>query len=141
MIRSEHFKLQELLDKATFELYGDDAWALFPNESIMMIDGIRDFFGVPVTCNNWLWGGSMQYRGYRPPDCPVGAAHSYHKSGRAFDFDVRGMTAEHVRTLIIMHKDDPMLKLINRLETDVSWVHTDSAQPPEGKSRIYLFRG
>ena len=135
---SKYFKIQELVPPETFKVLGDDCWEFFPDSSIMMLDGAREFFGKPVTVNNWLWGGAFKYRGYRPPECPVGAPRSYHRSGRAFDLDVKGMPAEEVRRHIVDNQDNPLLIWINRMEKDVSWVHIDSG---EGKNRIYLFKG
>jgi uncharacterized protein YcbK (DUF882 family) len=102
---------------------------------------VREFFGKPVTVNNWKWGGSFQYRGYRPPHCMVGAAQSYHKRGMAFDFDVKGLTADVVRGFIKEHQDDPLLHLIMRMESEVSWCHIDIGNIPDGKQRIYCFKG
>ena len=138
---SKYFKIEELVPKDTFEKYGDDCWKYFTDNSLRMLDGVREFFEKPVTVNNWLWGGNLQYRGYRPPDCPIGAPFSYHKSGRAFDFDVKGMSAEEVRRHILDNQDDLLLIWIERMEKDVSWVHVDTGSLPTGKGRIYLFKG
>lgn len=139
MIEAKHFKLEELIDKDSFGSYGHDAWNLFSHDAIYMIDGIREFFGKPVTVNNWLWGGNLQYRGYRPPHCTVGAPNSYHRRGQAFDFDVKGMAAEEARRHIIENQYDPLLIWIERLEGGTSWVHADTALLHDGKKRIYLF--
>jgi len=139
-VRANHFTIEELIDKETFEsLSEEDAWNLFPDKAIQMIDGIREFVNKPVTINNWKWGGVFQYRGYRPPQSTVGAAHSYHRRGKAFDFDVKDMTASLVRGLLLAHQTDPLLQWIQRIEANVSWVHCDLGVIPEGKNRIYMF--
>lgn len=138
---SRHFKVEELFDKETVQIYGADAWLFIPDESVMMVDGVRDFFGAPVTVNNWLWGGNFQYRGYRPLTCKIGAKNSYHRKCRAFDFDVKGLTAQDARNAILSNKDDERLSFITRMEADVNWVHIDNGPVPAGKERIYLFKG
>jgi hypothetical protein len=59
----------------------------------------------------------------------------------AFDFDVKGMTAANVRKEILEKCNDHRLVRIMRMEADVGWVHADIGQVPNGKSRIYLFKG
>lgn len=135
-----YFELPELVDRATYQKYGDAAWNLFHQDALEALDGIREFFAAPVTVNNWWDGkGSFQYRGYRPPDCHIGAPMSYHRRGMAFDLDVKGHDAEEVRAAIIENRDNPLLIPIQRLEAGVSWVHFDVGLIREGKSRIYLF--
>lgn len=121
--------------------WGDRCIALFSNDLLFSLDGVRDFFGVPITVNNWYGGGPFQYRGYRDPYCPIGTENSYHKRGMAADFDVQGMDADMVRERIIDHQDDPLLAKIQRLEAKVKWVHMDVGMVPEGKKRIYIFKG
>jgi hypothetical protein len=133
------FKLEELVDPQSFNDYGEGCWSFFPQESLYMLHGIRTYFNVPITINTWHSGGPFQQRGYRGPSSTIGAALSYHKRGRAFDFDVKGMTAEQVRTEIKMHQDDENLKLIQRMENKVTWCHVDCGTLKEGQSRIYLF--
>jgi hypothetical protein len=139
-MKTVHFRIEELVDKDTFLEKGEEAWGLFVPDALTMLDGIREFFDRPVTVNNWLWGGPMQFRGWRPPWCPWGAKDSYHKRGMAFDFNVKMLTAEEVRQILVENKDDPKFRLIQRLEADVRWVHADIGRLPDGKQRIYLFR-
>jgi len=133
------FRIEELVDKASFASWGEGCWNFFPQESLEMLHGIRMFLDRPVTVNNWLWGGPYQYRGYRGPGCPIGAPQSYHKRGMAYDFDVKGLTAEDVRKLLVENQDHEWLLPIKRLENKVTWVHADTGTVPAGKSRIYLF--
>jgi hypothetical protein len=135
------FRLEELVDSRSFADYGEGCWNFFPQNAIDMLHGIRTYFNVSITINNWLWGGPFQFRGYRGPSCTIGAIGSYHKRGMAFDFDVLGMTAEEARTEIKMHQDDPHLELIRRMEKSVTWVHADIAPLGKDQHRIYLFVG
>jgi hypothetical protein len=133
------FDLWELVDPQSFTDYGEGCWSFFPEKSLYMLHGIRTYFNVPITINNWRSGGPFQQRGYRGPSSTIGAALSYHKHGRAFDFDVKGMAAEQVRIEIKMHQDDPNLILIQRMEKLVTWCHADNGTLKEGQERIYLF--
>jgi hypothetical protein len=133
------FRLEELVDCQSFKDFGEGCWSFFPQDSLDMLHGIRTYFNIPITVNNWHSGGGLSFRGYRGPSCTIGAPLSYHKRGMAFDFDVKGMTAEQVRTEIKMHQDDPLLALVQRMEKKVTWCHADTAPLKEGQTRIYLF--
>ena len=138
----KYFKLPELIDRNTFMRHGEDAWKLLDSNALDALDSVREFFNAPITVNSWWEGrGSFQYRGYRPQDCPVGSQNSYHKRGMAFDFDVKGYTAEDARKVILENQDNPLLEKIQRMEDKVSWVHIDIGAVPKDKQRIYLFRG
>ena len=136
------FQLHEICDRATYELYGEKAWDLFNPDALTMLDDLREFFDCPVTCNNW-WGhpNGYQYRGYRPPDCKVGAINSLHKRGMAFDLDINSHTAEDCRKIIKLNKDNPLLARITRIEAEVPWLHIDNMDIGPHKKRIYEFKG
>ena len=51
---------------------------------LIALDRLRDRFG-SITINNYLWGGNLQYAGYRPFDSGTGSNDSQHCFGRAFD--------------------------------------------------------
>ena len=136
----KYFQIQELVDRNTYMKYGERAWMVFNPKALEALDGLREYFGVPVIVNNWWQNQNtsiMQYRGFRPQDCPVGAEHSEHKLGNAFDCTVGNYSAEHIRKKIIENEDDPLLCRIMRLEANVNWVHFDCK---EVKNRIYVFK-
>jgi hypothetical protein len=136
----KYFLLHEILDRATFEKWGKQGWILFNPDALEALDGLREFFNAPVKVNDWYGGGAMQYRGYRPEDCPVGAIHSEHKKGNAFDCDVKGYTAEEARRIVLENQDNPLLGKIMRMEDKVNWIHFDLGRIPEGKEKIYIFK-
>ncbi|KKW10177.1 MAG: hypothetical protein UY48_C0046G0001 [Candidatus Gottesmanbacteria bacterium GW2011_GWB1_49_7] len=135
----KHFILEELVDRMTFETKGETAWALFRDDALIMIDGIREFFGAPVRINNWHLGGQFQFRGYRPPDYQGGAKYSMHRLGGAFDMDVIGLTADQAREKIMINKDNPLLIKIMRMEHGVNWLHCDVRPLTEHQVRIWTF--
>ena len=134
-----HFKLEELVDRETFEKHGSGAWMFFNSQALVALDNLRDFFRAPITVNNWHIGGEFQYRGYRPSNCLVGAKLSQHRLGNAFDCDIKGYTAEEARQKILANQDDPLLMKIMRLEGRVGWLHVDFMKLPKNIKRIHVF--
>jgi hypothetical protein len=133
-----HFALYELVDRRTYEQWGEDAWNLLNPDLLYSIDGIREFFDRPCYINNWYNGhGSNQYRGYRPPDCPIGALKSEHKRGNAADMTIEGIDAEMARQTILDNQDHPLLCKIMRLEANTPWLHLDLKNVSD---RIHLFK-
>jgi hypothetical protein len=135
-----YFKLEELVDRETFETLGEKAWDLFNPFALIALDDLREYFGVPITVNNWAKGGTMQWRGYRSTVCPIGAVHSQHRKGNAFDCTIKGHPAPEARAIIRAYQENELLQHITRLEDKVSWVHFDCALLPRGTKRIYLFQ-
>jgi hypothetical protein len=107
----------------------------FDNESLMMIDGIREYFGVPMIINDWHWHGEYQWSGLRTIDCLEGSKWSLHRLARAFDIKCR-IPAEKMRSEIMANQDHDLLKYINRMEDGVWWLHVDRANV---EGRIILF--
>jgi len=120
----KHFKTFELVPKDLYNEDGEAAIHRFKPEILELLEWIRVQIGKPITVNNWHAGGSFQYRGFRPKDCPIGAINSAHKKGMAVDFDVKGMTAQEVRDWLHAHKLELHHKI--RVETGVNWVHIDT---------------
>lgn len=135
--RCQHFIIEELVDPETHRLYGERAWQFFDVVALYSLDGIREFFDASVTVNNWIWGGRFTQRGYRGGNTQIGAVRSQHRNGRAFDCDIKGVSAEDARRQILAHQDAPRLRFITCLETDVSWLHFDCRNIPD---RILLVK-
>ena len=136
----KYFKIEEIIDRETFETLGEEAWQLFNTDALIALDDLREFLNTSITVNDWARGGSMQWRGYRSNKCPIGAKLSQHRKGNAFDCTVKGYSAQEARSVILAHQDDPLLKRITRMEDKVSWLHFDLMELPPNKERIYLFK-
>jgi hypothetical protein len=136
----KYFELYELVDRNTFQKWGENAWNLLHPDALDALDGIREFFGVPVIVNNWYGGGQLQFRGYRPADCMIGTLNSYHKRGMAFDSNIKGFDSEDARQIIIENRDNPLLIKIQRMENYVDWIHFDIGSLTKEQNRIYLFK-
>ncbi|MFQ3202102.1 MAG: hypothetical protein ACI87I_000398 [Pseudoalteromonas tetraodonis] len=123
------FIFQELVPKATFELFNDTPLFLihlFDDRALRMLQKLRDKFG-PCTVNNWFFDGANQYRGYRPLDCTIGAKRSQHKLGKAFDCSFKNFTAQQVRDYVLAHPQE--FPYITAIEGQVSWFHFDVRTP------------
>lgn len=127
-----YFTLHELVDRPTYEKYGAFAWHFFDTRMLESLFVIRDkIIKKPMTINNWHMGGKFSQRGLRTNLSPEVLAKtkenklsmSAHSTGKGWDFDVKGMTAEEVRQEII--KQGGKLPHPIRLEKDVTWVHAD----------------
>lgn len=122
---AKHFRIWELVDKLTYEKFGEQSWQFFNPAILIALDGIREYFGKPVTVNNWRDGGPFQWRGLRPRHCDVGAEFGQHRFGNAADSDIQGITAAEARQAILSNKNHPLLDEITCLEDEVSWLHMD----------------
>jgi hypothetical protein len=137
--KCKYFKIQELVDKETYQKYGEGAWMHFNPIALKTLDGIREYFGKSITVNNWDTGGNMDSRGFRSPNDNTGSRWGFHPKGNAFDFSVEGMTADSVRAEIIKHQNEPPFDEITALEINVTWAHIDFRNIDCDK--IYLFKG
>lgn len=133
MYQCKHFKIEELVPENLFREYEkinrvSRLWMVFDVRALMTLDALRERYG-QMTVNDWLWGGSRNYRGFRPPGCDVGADLSQHRFGRGFDDDFKDYEAEEVRVSIsAMGRTQRVragLGYIRRIENGVSWLHFD----------------
>lgn len=126
-IKSIHFKPEELLP-----IKFTDITVLDP-KLLKLIDEIRELIDLPCTINDYIFGGSRQWCGYRSSACNIGAAHSQHKLGKAADLHFKGMNADDARQLILKAVDAGALNDLGGLELAVSWVHVDVRPRINGK--------
>jgi len=129
MYTPQYFGIKELIPKNLYAKYKSrgDAFlfqVVFDERLLKLIDRIRDQFG-PMTANDWSWGGTNQYRGFRPPDCSIGAKLSQHRFGRAVDLIPKNITSGEIRKEIIANQNSSYWKDIGGLEMDISWLHVD----------------
>ena len=122
--KPKFFRIEELVDEATFDRFGFRAWMFFNPVFLRSLDRARHHFDSPITVNDWANGGQFSQRGLRV-NTTVGAHYSQHKFGNAGDYDVEGYPAEEVRQEILKKKDHHDFELITCLEADVAWVHQD----------------
>ena len=125
---SEHFELQEFVSKDIYTKWRDKSiWFIRP-EIIKLAEFYREYFDAPVTINNWHINGSFNYRGFREPECKIGAHLSQHRFGNAFDCNIKGLTPDEVRDSIIKNSPRFMEAGLTTLEDGSiakTWVHSD----------------
>ena len=141
-----YFALRELVDEPTYKKYGDFAWNFFDTALLETLFALRDkILKVPMTINTWMTGGKFSERGlrhnmsaevwkYTKLSKQTMTAHS---TGKGFDFDAKGMTAEEVRRMI--QAKASQLPHPIRLEDAVNWVHVDIYNDGS-KSKVVLFK-
>jgi hypothetical protein len=123
--RAKHFRLEELVDRAIFVERGDRAWWLLRPDALMMLDRLRDVFGV-ITVNDWADGGSHTEAGLRLPMTLTGAKWSMHKYGGAFDPKFRDVTPAEVSARILARPVDfPLITTLEDVAKTVTWLHFD----------------
>lgn len=135
----DYFCIEELVDQEVFNRFGQYAWRFIDDKLIENLLFVRQELDKPITINNWKWGGQFTQRGLRHNKSPlvINKKRPYlsaHMFGKAVDFDVKGMTAQEVRTWIITNSE--RLPHPTRLENNVSWVHMDVIN--SGK-KVFLF--
>lgn len=137
----KHFQIYELVPKAFYNKHkskGQFLWSiLFDARLLMTIDTIREQFGA-MTVNDWYWGGSNQYRGFRPPNCGVGATLSQHRFGRGCDLIPKEASVDDIRDEIINRQNYIEWKHVGGLEMDITWLHVD-VRMRDAFGKIQLF--
>lgn len=140
----KYFKLQEVVDKQVFNRFGVSAWKFFDIRLLETMVIIREELHKPIRINNWDAG--LQQRGLRHnrsqmvigKDSPYCSAHIM---GKAFDFDVKGMTAVEVRDWIVDNEElfPYKIRLENKINGNpISWVHLDVFSDSKN-DKIYKF--
>jgi len=120
-----YFDVKELVPEKVFQRFGDMSIRYIDPYILADINKLRHNLGLPITINNWAWGGKFHNRGFRPRTYTASkAVYGLHYLGKALDFDVKGMSADAVRHYIIDNRTD--YPNITVLEANTSWVHADS---------------
>tara|TARA_R100000995_G_scaffold70727_2_gene39350 strand:- start:29025 stop:29483 length:459 start_codon:yes stop_codon:yes gene_type:complete len=142
----DFFRIEELVDKGVYDKFGESAWRFMDEKLLDCLLAIRNELGVPISVNNWIYGGRFTQRGLRHNRSPLVTSReniylSAHMFGKAVDFDVSGMTAVEVREWIVKNPSKIPCKI--RLERNlngkpITWVHLD-VMSDEDKPKVYQF--
>ncbi len=130
----KYFDLREVVSKKVFERYGEQAWQFFDPRLLEVVIWLRKSMGIPLVCNNWANGGSLQQRGFRAnldqmvyDKTKQGKFYcSAHCRGMGIDLSSGRATAPSIRQYIRTHMAQCPYPI--RLEDDKSaptWVHID----------------
>jgi hypothetical protein len=125
---SKYFNLEEMVPKAIFKQFGSQA-AWFINPRLLdVLDALRQETGARIIVNNWSSGGTMELRGYRPPDCTLGAKYSMHKLGLAVDISSPDISLECLRKELFFNQSRYIALGLTTLEDEKftpTWIHLD----------------
>lgn len=131
-----YFDIVELVCPHTYNKWKERSWQFLDTAFLHNLLILRrDIIKQPMYCNNWDKQGQFSQRGLRCNMCQIvkdkkDVYLSAHVLGKAGDFDVKSMTAEQARGLILDHQD--MLPYPFRLEGKVNWLHFDSLDTRNG---------
>lgn len=130
---SKNFILQEFVSKTFWEKWGERSIWFIDQRIVESVQTLRDELGVPLTINNWFYGGSRQASGLRVEGMLEWLAYSQHSFGRAVDVVSSSITADDMRQFLYSNKNK--FPHITAIETNVSWLHIDCR---ETKMNDYL---
>ena len=131
---SEHFYIQEFVPEEIYSKYGDKSIWFVSNQTIDLVEFIRNWFELPIFINTWHMkkpllqndGSPFQYSGFRPPDCKVGSKLSQHRFGRAADIKMLDVDYEQIRNEIRASYAHFQEWGLTTIEKDTpTWLHID----------------
>lgn len=104
---TKNFELREFVPAETYTEHGEGSiqqidrnlanGAQLVRDHLKVALCVGDVVDISMQINTWAYGGDMNYRGYRPPSCEVGAKESQHRFGRAIDFDIIAIKKDGAR--------------------------------------------
>jgi hypothetical protein len=128
LIDNTGFYVEEFVPPEIVYNFGRSAVWFINIDVVRFCAWIKEYFNdAVVIINDWMWGGNLKYRGYRPPNCKIGVEYSTHRRCDGVDFSIFGITSDEIRQVIRDNFD-----LLNKkfrltgieLETN-TWVHAD----------------
>lgn len=134
-----YFKTQEFVSREIYEKWGESSLWFVDPRTLKLANFVREFFGKPITINNWTSGGQYNYSGFREPECTEGAKLSQHRFGRAIDIKVAGMAPRAVFDAIRANEKlfmDAGLTTLEKAEDTPTWTHCDIRQTGLGNILI-----
>lgn len=132
---SKYFDIRELVSPIVYNRWKENAWMFFNPEVIAELDLIREKIGVPITINDWMYGGQLTQCGLRSNlDQIVKDATkknqlyiSAHMLACGFDLhcsknkELWEMIHQMIETKELKH----FRRLEGRTQTKDAWVHVD----------------
>ena len=135
-----YFTIKELVCDHTYAKWGEQSWQFLDTDFLNVILTLRkDILKVPMTCNSSV----AHQRGLRCNMCELVHSKtkvylSSHILGKAGDFDVKGMSAEEARKIIIANSSKLPCNI--RMEGDVTWLHIDVLPQYGIDDKVYVFK-
>lgn len=126
------FRIEEYIPKKVFDEYGISSWMFLRPEMVAGSDLFRKRYG-PTIINDWLWGGSYHYSGYRPAYTKIGAPNSSHRHGGGFDAKPQNISASEALDDILKNQKlfrQAGITTVLKYKKKRNYVHLDSRWLP-----------
>ena len=144
---TDYFRVEEWVCPDVYKRFGEQSIKFIDSRLQETVLVIREYLGLPMYINNWVWGGDKTQRGLRCNLCQIVKDKtedevvylSPHPLGKGVDFNVKGMSAEEVRQWL--QKNQILLPYPIRVERKVSWVHIDLLEYGQTGDKISYFNG
>jgi hypothetical protein len=139
-MKPKYFELYELLPQNFYINYKNlnNIWFVFDGRILETIDRLRIRYG-KLIANDWIWGGQNQYRGWRPPNCDVGAKLSQHRFGRAIDLIPKEVDViEIIEDIKNNYESDDTFRYITCIEDNIGWLHFDVRNHNKYKNSLLI---
>lgn len=138
--RPTYFIIQELVPEALYNSLSEQAlWNLFPEESLRMLDWIKDRYPKgSITINDWAWeGAGYSYSGFRTKASSDYSENSLHSTGEAFDLKFSDYSIDEVRDDLEFVTYSPFIRRVEK--GTPTWLHIDCKLKKGYEKTIYLF--
>lgn len=150
--KCKNFKIHELVGHSTYQNTPEwKLWLSFDERLLRIIDILREEIGVPITINDWKWGGNFSESGLRVPGMEYYSPWSQHSFGRAFDLKFKGLPAYKAREKIKKLMEEGKFKGITNTITceetktyrdnkqrPLTWCHIDLRNNKPGYNEFYI---
>ena len=138
---SKNYPVWCFVPMQVYHVYGDRSWNFLNPNLLFAVDTISKFYGKKILINNWRDGGQLSDRGYRSPNCVIGAYESPHKRGCAIDFNVPDIAPAQVQIdLQNNYELWPEITRMESIEKTKTWTHIDCCNMPVEQKGIYVFK-
>lgn len=124
---SPNFDLREFVPTQIWKNFDAKAVWFINKDIVQAAELLRAITGKQIIVNDWLFGGNMNYCGYRPPDCTIGAFYSQHKLGNAADLHIAGWTGEQMAKVVLDNQGifKTFITTIENPKSTPTWLHID----------------
>lgn len=128
---SKYFIIQEYVTPSIYKTFGDNSIWFIDQRLIDADDFIREWFGVPITINNWHLKNQPRIyteSGFRTRFTETGGDLSQHRHGRASDKKFKGLSPKFVFNEIMKFEKvffDAGIRCMENVEFTKTWIHSD----------------
>lgn len=160
---STNFDIREFVPRSIWNRWGKDSTWFVSEQVVKLAQFYKDFFtkyyknkyddveSVSIVVNTWYYGGTLQYRGFRPPSYTKGAKLSQHRFCNAFDCDIvvkfkdgRKQEADYAEIHDVINEYNGIfmqngLTAVESVKDAPTWLHSDCRWMPN-RTTIKTFK-